>query len=70
MSQEPRILCNKIIVHIDNTIPIIIEYDDTHLKQKVWHRLGHAYTAADLVYQPRSIAILSGGVARPRPHLH
>ena len=69
-SQEPRILCNKIIVHIDNTIPIIIEYDDTHLKQKVWHRLGHPYTAAGLVYQPRSIAILIGCVAGPRPHLH
>ena len=34
-SQEPRILCNKIIVHIDiilyNTMPIVIEYDDPHL---------------------------------------
>ena len=36
LGQEPRILCNKIIVHIDTILHkiIIIEYDDPYLKQK------------------------------------
>ena len=47
LGQEPwlaKVLCNKIIVHIGiivhDTIPMIIEYDDTHLKQKNGHRRG------------------------------
>ena len=72
-SQEPRILCNKIIVHIDTILHkiIIIEYDDPYLKQKDWHCA--LYNAASRCWSCLSASVClhnNGGVAGPRPHFH